>query len=194
MISKNILSKEFAPLLAKIDTLLENGKAVIAIEGGSASGKTTLASHLSQIYDATVFHMDDFFLTPMMRTEERLCEVGGNVDRERFENEVLIPLSQNKNVSYKSFDCSKQDFNEPVLITPKSLIIIEGAYSMHPQLQKYYDFSVFLEIDAEKQKSRILKRNTKELANRFFTEWIPLENIYFEKMDIKNKCDLIINI
>ena len=65
---------------------------------------------------------------------------------------------------------------------------------MHPDLAKYYDFSVFLDIGQEKQRERILKRNSPNFASRFFNEWIPYENRYFEKTDIKNRCDLIINI
>ncbi len=194
---KETLIKEgspFLPLFEKIELLLKRKKAIIAIDGGSASGKTTLSKLLAKAYDATVFHIDDFFLTPEMRTKERLCQVGGNFDRERFLSEVLIPLSNGDNVIYRSFDCSFQAFKAPALITPKSLVIIEGAYSMHPELMKYYDFSVFLNIDKEKQRDRILKRNLPPLANRFFDTWIPLENIYFEKTDIKNRCDLIINV
>ena len=40
--------------------------------------------------------MDDFFLRPEQRTEERLKEVGGNVDRERFLEEVARPLTNKK--------------------------------------------------------------------------------------------------
>ena len=185
---------KFISLFAKIDKLLSKGKLTLAIEGGSASGKSTLASLLSNIYDATVFHMDDFFLTPNMRTAERLNEVGGNVDRERFLDEVLVPLSKNQQILYRAFDCSRGDFKEGIVTSPKNLVVIEGAYSMHPDLAKYYDFSVFLDIGQEKQRERILKRNSPNFASRFFNEWIPYENRYFEKTDIKNRCDLIINI
>ncbi len=187
------INQEFLPLIKKIDMLLKNGKAIIGIDGGSGSGKTTLASLLCEIYDATVFHMDDYFLTPSMRTPERLSEVGGNVDRERFENEVLIPLKQGTDVNYRKFDCKTNVLSTPVLINPKNLVIVEGSYSLHPDLIKYYDFSVFLDIDVEKQNERIKKRNG-EGAKAFFEKWIPLENTYFEKTQIKDRCDMIIKI
>ena len=59
---------------------------------------------------------------------------------------------------------------------------------MHPKFEKYYDLSLFLDIDPIYQKERILKRNTKQLAKRFFEEWIPLENIYFSQTQIKSRC------
>lgn len=65
---------------------------------------------------------------------------------------------------------------------------------MHPELTKYYDFSVFLDVSKDTQRERILVRNTPELSERFFNEWIPLEDIYFEKTDIKNRCKMLIKI
>ena len=81
----------------KIDELLtQKDMVVVAIDGKCTSGKTTLASKLAQIYDCNVFHMDDFFLRPEQRTPERFAEIGGNVDYERFREEVLLPLKSGK--------------------------------------------------------------------------------------------------
>ena len=83
-----------------IEKIKENNIRIIAIDGRCASGKTTIGNELAKFLNAEVIHMDDFFLTPEMRTKERLNEVGGNVDRERFEKEVLIPLSKNEIINY----------------------------------------------------------------------------------------------
>ncbi len=177
-----------------LDEKLKSGPICLALEGGSASGKTTLASLLQSRYGATVFHMDDFFLRPHQRTPERFAEVGGNVDRERFLKEILIPLSQNRPIRYQRFDCKTQQLEPPVQIVPKRLTVIEGAYSLHPDLSGFYDLSVFLDIDPEAQRARILKRNTPPMAERFFTEWIPLENRYFKETNAKNRSDLVLII
>ncbi len=181
---------KFLPLFLQIDKMMAKGSAVVAIEGGSASGKTTLASMLEKVYDCTVFHMDDFFLRPEQRTEARFAEAGGNVDRERFLEEVLLPLSKGKDACYRRFDCSSQTLSMPILAEAKRLTVVEGVYSMHPELAGYYDFSVFLEVDEKCRRERILKRNSAPVAERFFSEWIPLENKYFEKMRVKERCDI----
>ena len=64
-----------------ICTLLQEkgGRAVIAIDGMAASGKSTLAARLAEELDGCVIHMDDFFLPPELRTQERLSSPGGNV-------------------------------------------------------------------------------------------------------------------
>lgn len=182
-------------LYKSIDMLLKNKESVIvAIEGGSASGKTTLAKKLEQKYKCTVLHMDDFFLRPEQRTKERLTEPGGNVDRERFFDEVVIPLVNRKKINYHRFDCGTFSLLPSVEIEPGRLTIVEGAYSTHPYFERYYDFSVFLCIESKLQQERILIRNGQDKAQRFFEEWIPMEQKYFESMKVAEKCDLVLRV
>ena len=183
------------PLLARIDRLLaEQGGGIVAVEGGSASGKTTLAAVLQELYDCSVFHMDDFFLRPEQRTAERLAQPGGNVDRERFLEEVLLPVTRGETVRLQRYDCRTQTVQPPVEQAPKALTIVEGAYSMHPELAEYYDCSAFLSVEPQLQRDRIAVRNTPELQEKFFSTWIPLEQRYFEATDTKKRCDLILEV
>lgn len=181
------------PLLARIDRLMaERERVLVAIDGGSASGKTTLGALLQSIYACPVFHMDDFFLRPEQRTPERFSEPGGNVDRERFLSEVLLPLREGKAVDYRRFDCKTFTIASPRRIEPGRLNIIEGAYAMHPDLAPYYDLTVFLAVSAEKQRERILKRNAPAQAELFFDRWIPFEQRYFAALNVPERCDLTI--
>ncbi len=184
----------FLPVLAVLDRKLEKGPVTFAIEGGSASGKTTLSQLLEKLYDCTIFHMDDFFLRPEQRTPERYAEPGGNIDRERFLEEVLLPMSQKRDVAYRRFDCATFTLLPPEIIVPKKLTVIEGAYCMHPDLAEYYDLSLFMETSPELQAKRIHKRNSPEMAERFFCQWIPLEHRYFDAFRVKERCDYKIYI
>ena len=191
-----VISKKYAhfiPLFCEIDKRGKNG--IIAIDGRCASGKTTLGDFLKELYDCSLFHMDDFFLRPEQRTKERYAEVGGNIDRERFLSEVLIPLHQKeKSIEYRKFDCSVRELTQPEKVEVKPLTVVEGVYSMHTELAPYYDFSVFLSIDGDLQKKRIEKRNTPEMSARFFDTWIPLEEKYFAKMSVKERSCLVISV
>lgn len=185
----------FLPLFSSIDKRIDEKTMILAIEGGSASGKSTLGEMLRSIYDCTVFHMDDYFLPPEKRTKERLDEVGGNVDYERFDDEILSPLKNGEKViKYRRFDCSTMSLLPPTTVITTPLIVVEGAYSMHPTLSEKYDLSVFLNIAPEKQRARIEKRNSPQFARRFFEEWIPLEEKYFSFLSIKEKCDIVIEV
>lgn len=177
-------------LISLIDRKLSAGSHVtLAVEGGCASGKSTAAALLSAVYDAPVIHMDDFFLRPEQRTEERFREAGGNVDRERFLQEVAPLLRSGEAFSYRRFDCSSMALGETVRVPASRLIIVEGSYTMHPALAYQYDLSVFITTDLETRKKRILRRNG-EKASMFFSRWMPLEDAYFEKTAAEKRCVL----
>ena len=60
-----------APILAAIDREMARREHVrLAIDGPCASGKSTLAKTLADIYRCPVVHMDDFFLQPHQRTHD----------------------------------------------------------------------------------------------------------------------------
>jgi hypothetical protein len=67
------------------------------------------------------------------------------------------------------------------------LTVVEGVYSTHPAFGEYYDLSAFLAVTPERQRARIEVRNTPAHAHRFFTEWIPMENRYFEAMRVRER-------
>ena len=163
---------------------------LIAIDGRCAAGKSTLADLLGQQLQCSVFHMDDFFLQPHQRTEERLKEAGGNVDRERFAEEVLKPLSEENNVLYRPFDCHTMNFSAAVEVPFGQIAVVEGSYSCHPDLWDFYGMHVFLNVDAKEQMRRIEKRNGANYE-MFKNKWIPLEERYFKEFGIMEKCELV---
>lgn len=179
------------PLLTAIDcALAEKKQVVLAIEGGAASGKSTLATMLETLYDAVVFHADDFFLRPEQRTPERYAQPGGNLDRERLEAELLMPLHRGEGGAYRPFDCGSMTLGTPRTFGPRRLCIVEGSYSFHPELVRYYDLAVFLEVSPETQRRRILTRNGETWGQMFFERWLPLENMYFEATQTAARCTL----
>ena len=180
------MEKILESVTKQIDSLLaQKDRVIVAIDGKCTSGKTTLAARLAELYDCNVFHMDDFFLRPEQRTAERFAELGGNVDYERFREELLLPLLAGKPFSYRPFDCGSFTLAEAVRVTPKKLNIIEGTYSHHPYFGDPYDAMILLTVEEETQRQRILQRPA-FLHRRFFDEWIPMENRYFDALDTSN--------
>jgi len=172
--------------------LTQQERVLVAIDGSSCAGKTTLAAQLGALLGGNVFHMDDYFLQPQMRTPERLSQPGGNVDAERFFAEVLLPASRGETASVQKYDCHEDLLLPPVFYPPQRVSIVEGAYSLHPLLREYYDIRIFYRIKPALQSSRILARNGAEALKVFQSRWIPLENRYFEGLNIQSLCDIVI--
>ncbi len=169
-----------------------NRPLLIAIDGRCASGKTSLASQVQAICGCAVIHMDDFFLRPEQRTKERYATPGGNVDHERFLEEVLLPLSRGFAVQYRPFDCSTQQLSQPVALPQSNIVVVEGSYSCHPKLASHYDLRAFLTIDSETQMERLVSREGIAYAQVFRDKWIPLEELYFTSLHPEKTCDLIL--
>lgn len=165
---------------------------VIAVDGRAASGKSTLARHLSTFFDTATVHMDDFFLPPALRTPARMAETGGNVDYERFAREVLPHLRDTAPFSYGVFDCSVMEITGTRRVDATPVRVVEGSYSHHPAFGDYADIKVFSHVDAEEQMTRITARNGEAMATRFRDEWIPREEAYFSAFRIRESAHVVV--
>ncbi len=186
---------ELNDILQKIESGLQAKRKlkpfVVAIDGMSASGKTTLGHQLQKHFPkSNLFHMDDYFLQPHQRTKKRLSELGGNVDYERFKEEIVLHLANKYGLTYQAYYCSTQRLGSKIRVPWMPLVIIEGVYSQHPYFGDIYDLRIFCEISKEEQRNRILKRNGEAKLQRFIHEWIPKEMEYFECFNIKEKSGL----
>ena len=181
-------------VVSRVNQLLQSRERVcIAIDGNCCAGKTTMAIRLGDVLDASVFHLDDYFLQPHMRTQQRLSQPGGNVDAERFLADVLLPVSRGETAQVQKYDCHADMLLAPVSILSRRVTIIEGAYCLHPLLSGYYDLKIFCRIDPMLQETRILARNGADALKMFQERWIPLENRYFQALNIQEQCDLVID-
>jgi len=170
----------------------QKSPVILAIDGMAAAGKTTAATALSERWNAPVVHMDDFFLPPVLRTDARLSEPGGNVHYERFLEEVLPFLARGGAFSYRRFDCGLMRYGESASIPAASVVIVEGAYAMHPKFGRYWDVGAFFEISPEEQMRRILERDGPAQWERFETRWVPMENRYHEAYHTAEGADFIV--
>ena len=197
--SYRIISSEYArffEIFLRIDRMLrtEQSPVLIAIDGPCGSGKTTLAALLAACYDCSVFHADDFYLRPGQRTPERFNQAGGNMDRERLEEEVLRPLSKGETVSYRPYSHKIRQILPGTEVPFRRVNIIEGSYSMHPDLCGYYQIKVALNISPAHQMSRLKRRESQKSLEMFRDRWIPLEQAYISATSLFENADLVYEI
>lgn len=185
----------FLPAVTVIETALweTEGGVLVAVDGRCASGKTTFAALCAKHFeDCNVFHMDDFFLPYEMRTPERLATPGGNVDHERARAELFEPLRRGEDVTFSRFDCSTGALEAPQTFPAARLTIVEGSYSLHPELAPYSHLKLFLTCEPAEQLRRLTLRCPEKLAD-FKTRWIPMEENYFKTFAIQERCHLTVD-
>lgn len=167
--------------------------ALLAIDGRCGSGKSTLAAHLAEVLECPVFHLDDFFLPPALRTEERLSQPGENVHHERFLEEIVQPFLAGHTVRFCPFDCSACAPGDAVEVSPAPFAVAEGSYALHPALRGAYAASVFVTCAPEVQKKRITARSGQDSLRVFEAKWIPLEEAYFAAYHIPSIADCVVD-
>jgi len=136
-----------------------------------------------------IIHMDHFFLPLALQNGNDSAEYGSNIDFDRLQKEVISPLRRGEAFSYRPFNCASQQYDAGISFVPKAVNIIEGAYSCHPKLWQNYDFRIFLDIEPQEQKRRLLLRENAEKTKAFFELWIPREEAYFAAYDIAARCE-----
>lgn len=188
-------SNDFILFQNNLERLLsEKSHVTLAIDGRCGGGKSTLAESLSSRYPCNIIHMDDFFLSPDLRTPERLALPGGNIHYERFLEEVAPCLETHSSGSYRIYSCKSGEYANAFWDGTKPLTLVEGVYSMRPELRHLYDCSLFVDVDWETQQKRLLHRGGAETLNMFQTKWIPLEEAYFSYYDIEAICSYRIRL
>jgi len=163
----------------------------VAIDGCAAAGKTTVAGLLGSLFGGNVISMDDYFLPIARKTVERLAMPGGNVDAERLHEEIMGERYAEK-LTHARFDCHKQILLPSMTEDRKQYLFVEGVYALRPDLRDFYDVKILLNTDKESQRFRILDRGGEALWHRYETEWLPLEDAYFEATQPQLDADLII--
>lgn len=169
-----------------LDKWLEGkDKIVVAIDGYTGIGKTTILNKLAEINPEIVPVNRDDFLLPREVVREKLAKAE---DRSKvFELEV----NDNKKLedfinAFKRGEVSEYEINtfDPVsgeVNIPKSydfskkIMIVEGVFMFHPKLplNKIWDKRIYLEGDIKKIDERRIKREKEKWGKDYFPETHP---------------------
>ena len=170
----------------------DGSRLLVTLDGPCASGKTTLAQKLAQMFSAAVVHTDEYVVPHALKTPERLAIPGGNCDAERLVKEVVRPFKAGAPVLYRRYDC-RADLMLPEEELPDvRMLILEGSYCNLPVIRQYADLCLFLNTPWEIRKARLLKRESPAFLQQFYDRWIPLENAYFEAYHLPDDGNILI--
>ena len=160
---------------------------LVAIDGHSAAGKSTLAATLQNLLEAsgpdkvTVVHMDDFYRVmpePLRATLSPEEGYEGYYDWQRLQAEVLEPPALSKTGRYRRYDWQTGTLGETGEVKPEGVVLVEGCYSSRPELRPYYH--VILYVDAP-ESLRITRQKRRTDDEVWVARWDAAEKHYFSK-------------
>lgn len=179
---------------------------VIALDGGSGAGKSTIASIIARELDTALIPLDDFFSANIpdsqwdeFSVEEKLERV---FDWKRVRQQVLEPLLKGMPARWYSFDFQsglRPDGTYGMETRPKErmpgqIILIEGAYSSSPQLANLVDFAVLVDVPMEERYARLAAREDPDFLKTWHRRWDEVEAYYFEHARPRSSFDLIVEL
>jgi uridine kinase len=180
------------------------GPIVVALDGGSGAGKSSLASLIAEQLDAALIPLDDFFSAGIpddqwddLSVEERLQQV---FDWRRLREDALEPLLAGKPARWHAFDFEsglrpdgtygiRNDATERM---PASIILIEGAYSAHPELSQCIDLAVLVDVATQDRHARLDVREEKGFLEKWHRRWDPVETYYFTTVRPRGSFDWVV--
>ena len=151
----------------------------VAIDGMAGAEKTTLAAYLSKKYGAPVVHLDDFRLPPAERPKGWETIPGGDVDFERFEEEIVAPWMEKRPLVYTTVDPVTGEMLDRRALPDGQMFLFEGTYIMHPMIRDFFDLRLFVRVGAEEQARRLAAAKVRAGALPTETR-LDLERAYFD--------------
>ena len=183
---------------AAIDARSRDGVALVAIDGMGGSGKTTLATALVELRDATVVHGDDFYRP--MDAEERAGldpEEGYQYyfDWQRLREEVLLPLAEGRDAAYRRYDWTTGDLAPDELhrVSPSGTVVVEGVYTARPELADYYDLLVYVDTPHEESLRRLRERGDDHGPIDWESRWRLAEEHYLATTRPEKRAHLVVS-
>lgn len=151
----------YQELLDTIEELKKTYNAfAVAIDGMTGAGKTALAAHLSKKFGAPVVHLDDFRLPLSERKPDWETTPGGEMDFERFDEEIVTPWLTKKPLVYSVVDPKSGEITERRALPDGQMFLFEGTYALHPLIRDFYDLRLFMKVDGQVRASRLEKDGT----------------------------------
>lgn len=169
---------------------------LIGIDGCGGSGKSTFADKIKEeLSNVTIVHKDDFYFpsSQIINTNPTKKVIGADFDWKRLLNQVLEPISQEKEGYYQRYDWELDSLTEWNSVPVGGIVIIEGVYSIRKELSDIYDFKIWVDCPREKRLSRGLDRDGEEAREMWENYWMISEDIYLEKYKPYERADIVVD-
>ena len=154
---------------------------VVAIDGRSGSGKTSLAAWLRSELRAPVVTLEDLY--------------GGWDGLERgidlLVSEVLKPLSAGRAARVPRYDWVTAAWETPWVLAPPEVLIVEGAGAGARRAETYTNLLIWVEAPQAVRKKRALDRDGETFAP-YWDMWAAQEDAMLEREHTRERADLVV--
>jgi uridine kinase len=199
-------------MLQVLDFILNSKAKCIAIDGVDAAGKTSFAQKLQESLkkknkDAIVIHIDNFHQPKSYRYRLGENSAEGffydSYQYEYFIENCLMPFKNGiEKIVVRCFDLEKDCASiEYMSLNPETILIVEGLFLHRDELLKFWDYSIYLDVNTETSLHRNLNRSLGSNPNldiekyklRFHIRYKAGQELYFEKFKPQQKASIVIN-
>ena len=154
---------------------------VVAIDGRSGAGKTSLGREVASAWEATLVSMDSIY-----RGWDGLA---GAVPL--LVEHVLLPLSRGEAAEVPTWDWSLDRPGPVIPLGTPSRLVVEGCGASVGEAGRYAGTRVWLELDAAQRKKRALARDGEVFA-RQWDRWAAQEEQLFGPDGTAARADLFL--
>lgn len=170
---------------------------LVALDGRSGVGKSSLASAVADRIGAVVIDGDDFYaggpaeywdaLTAEQKTDRVI-----DWRRQRI---VLEQLRRGSAASWHPYDWDADDgrrSSSRLTCQPGGVVILEGAYSTRPELADLLSLRVLLDLPRPERRRRLLAREGGQYRAEWEARWSESEDFYFGTVMPPSAFDLVL--
>ena len=198
--------EQLEPLAEEVGRMLAGRQrpVVIALDGGSGAGKSTVASCLARRLNVAVIPLDDFFSAEIpdpqwddFTVEEKREKV---FEWDRLRKQCIEPLLQGRPARWRAFDFEsglRSDgtygmADEVKEEAPAEMILIEGAYSAGPELADIVDLAILVDVPEEERHNHLRERDGLDFSDKWIRRWKEVETYYFNELRPRSYFDVVL--
>lgn len=174
----------------------EPAPVLLGIDGPGGAGKSTFARHLvAQLGPGAVVVEGDDFYRDLPETTRIALDARQGVeeyfDWQRLRRQVLEPVRAGERVlRYQRYDWATASMGSWVELATPDVVVVEGVYTLRPELRDLLDVTVYVEADEATRRRRQLARGQNPSA--WIERWMAAEDLYASDTAPRTVADVVV--